>query len=173
MTLHCSRSKKNKINDKEYDCVPYDRKIDLPVYQKTAKGQYRKTRRSVLVREIIILREDGGQTAIVTNRLDMDTVTIAGTLFRRWSQENFFKYLVAMYDFDHICVYRKEKVNDAVDHPNPEYVQLNKKIKTIRQRIGTILGIAFDKVADSVFLQSIGKIHGRLSPRKRPLHGNL
>jgi transposase-like protein len=160
------KKQKTTINGKEYDYAPYDRQIKMPVYQKNSKGQYRKTQRLVSVREIIILREDGGQTAIVTSRKDLDAVTVADTLFRRWSQENFFKYLVAMYDFDHVCVYRKEKVSKGGDHPNPEYVQLTKTIKTIRRRIGTILGVAFDKVSDSEFLQSIEKIGGNLSPLK-------
>ena len=92
----------------------------MAVYQKNSKGQYRKTGRCLNVREIILLRKDGGQTHLVTSRTDLDAVTVASYLFNRWTQENYFQYSKATYNLDHICVYKVNKVNPSTDHPNPE-----------------------------------------------------
>ena len=82
------KKKKTKINGKDYEYAPYDHSIDMAVSQKNSKGQYRKTRRCLNVREIIILRKDGGQTQVGTSRSVFDPVTVASTLFKRWTQEN-------------------------------------------------------------------------------------
>jgi len=143
------KKKKTRINGKDYDYAPYDHSIEMAVYQKNSKGQYRKTGRGLKVREIIILRKDGGQTHLVTSRTDLDPVTVAATLFKRWTQENYFQYSKAIYDLDHVCVYKVKKVNPSTDHPNPEHVRLTKTLKTIRQRIGRIIGIAYEKLSEN------------------------
>ena len=45
------------------------------------------------LRQITVLREDGRQTVIVTNRTDLTAVEVVRRLFRRWRQENYFKYM--------------------------------------------------------------------------------
>ena len=45
------------------------------------------------LRQVTILREDGRQTQILTNRTDLEAVEVAYRIFNRWRQENFFKYL--------------------------------------------------------------------------------
>ncbi len=159
------KEKKTTINGRDYDYEPYERSIEMPIYQRTSKGQYRKTKRCVNVREIIIRRKDGGQTHIVTNRTDLKSTVVASTLFKRWTQENYFKYSEAKYDLDHICVYKVKKVNPNTDHPNPKHVQLTKTIKTIRQRIGAIIGIAFEKLSEEDLNVSTNQF-GELSPKK-------
>ena len=51
-------------------------------------------------REIRRLSADGHQTSIITTNEQISTSTVAGRMFGRWSQENFFRYLIADYDFD-------------------------------------------------------------------------
>ena len=159
------KEQKTRINGKDTDYAPYDHHIEMAVYQKNSKGQYRKTRRCLNVREIIILRKDGGQTHLVTSRNDLDPVTVASTLFKRWTQENYFQYSKATYDLDHVCVYKVNKVNPVTDHPNPEHVRLTKTLKTIRQRIGAIIGIAYEKISEKNLSISTNQFQ-KLSPKK-------
>ncbi len=159
------KEQKTKINDKDYEYAPYDHRIEMAVYQKNSKGQYRKTRRCLNIREIIILRKDGGQTHLVTSRIDLDPVAVASTLFKRWTQENYFKYSKAMYDLDHVCVYKVKKINSHTDHPNPEFTQLTKSITKIRQRIGAILGTAYENLSENDLLISSNRLEA-LSSKK-------
>ena len=159
------KKQKTKINGKDYDYAPYDHRIEMPIYQKNSKGKYRKTNRCLNVREIVILRKDGGQTHLVTSRNDLDAVTVASTLFKRWTQENYFQYSKATYDLDHVCVYKVNKVNPSTDHPHPEHVRLTKILKTIRQRIGAIIGIAYEKISEKNLNISSNQFQ-KLSPKK-------
>jgi hypothetical protein len=159
------KKQKTRINGKDYEYAPYDHCIEMAVYQKNSKGQYRKTGRCLNVREIIIRRKDGGQTHLVTSRTDLNPVLIASTLFKRWTQENYFQYSKDMYDLDHICVYKVNKVNPSTDHPNPEYVRLTKSLKTIRQRIGAITGMAYEKFSENDWTISTNQFQ-KLSPKK-------
>ena len=45
------------------------------------------------MRQITVLREDGRQINILTNRDDLPALEVVMSLFRRWRQENFFKYM--------------------------------------------------------------------------------
>ena len=163
--LSLFKERETKINGKDYNYEPYDHSIEMAVYQKNSKGQYRKTGRDLKVREIIILRKDGGQTHLVTSRTDLDPVTVASTLFKRWTQENYFQYSKAMYDLDHVCVYKVNKVHPGTDHPNPEQVRLTKTLKTIRQRIGAIIGVAYEKLSENDLAVSTNQFQ-KLSPKK-------
>ena len=136
------------INGKECTHAPYEREIDLGVYERKANGTYRKTGRTVKVREVIVRREDGGQTAIVTSRRDLSAACTAELIFSRWTQENYLKYAIAEYNLDHLCVYGTEAVSAEIDHPNPEYVELEKTVKSIRRQIATLARVQLDEMTD-------------------------
>ena len=147
------------INGKEYAHAPYERKIELPVYEKRANGTYRKTKRTVKLREVIVRRDDGGQTAIVTSRRDLSAVCVAEMIFSRWTQENYLKYAIEEYNLDHLCVYGTEKVSAEIDHPNPEYVKLEKSVKTIRRQIATIARVQLDDMTDRELYRPDERFH--------------
>ncbi len=152
--LSCFEKKKTVINGKKYEYVPYVREVTLSVYEKK-DGRSRKTKRTVTLREIIIRRRDDGQTAILTSRRDLAPEVVAGILFDRWSQENYFKYMLAEYNLDHLCVYGSMSLSSDIDHPNPDYRRLEKNLKKIKQRIAAVLsrdlvGLADDDLARAV-----------------------
>lgn len=136
------------INGKQYAHAPYEREIALAVCERKANGTYRKTKRTVEVREVVVRRDDDGQTAIVTSRRDLSAARVAETIFSRWTQENYLKYTIEEYDLDHLCIYGTEKVSAEIDHPNPEYVKLEKTIRSIRQQIATIARVQLDDMTD-------------------------
>ena len=56
-------------------------------------------------------------------------------MFCRWSQENFFKYLIADYDFDKMVQYGTQSIDENKKIVNPEYRKITYKIKKIREKI--------------------------------------
>ena len=136
---------KTKINAKRYDYQPYEHDIKLDIYeskQSKTGNEYRAcTGRTVDIREIRILREDRGQTAILTNltKEEMSAIETAGNLFSRWTQENFLKYMIKEYNLDHLCCYGTESLDPSIDHPNPEYSRLVKQSGELSKKIGALL----------------------------------
>lgn len=56
-------------------------------------------------------------------------------MFSRWSQENFFKYLIADYYFDKMIQYGTETIDETSKIVNPEYRKITHKIKKITEKI--------------------------------------
>ena len=164
---------KTKINEKIYDYQPYEHTIELEVYEtrqsKTGNEYRASTGRIVRLREIRILRKDGGQTAILTNlaKEEMSAVEIAGNLFSRWTQENFLKYMIKEYNLDHLCCYGTEPIDPAIDHPNPEYTKLVKQSGDLSKKIGALLG----KKAETLTGDNIEKARQELEKLKKNSDG--
>jgi hypothetical protein len=85
-------------------------------------------------REIRKLAESGHQTAIITTHPIMKIYTIAMYMFNRWTQENFFKYMMANYNFDQIIEYGTEAVNPEFQVVNPTYRKYNNQLKKLREK---------------------------------------
>lgn len=79
------------------------------------------------LRQITVLRDDGRQTVIVTNRTDLTAVEVVRRLFRRWRQENYFKYMDAEFALDALVEYGVEDVAAAATRPNPERKRVAKQ----------------------------------------------
>lgn len=99
--------------------------------QETILGSYR-------FREIRRLGEQGHQTAIVTTHPTLETAYIAGRMFGRWSQENFFRYMIQDYDFDKMVSFGTEPVDPDKEIVNPEYRKLTHQLKKLREKIQRI-----------------------------------
>jgi hypothetical protein len=87
------------------------------------------------LRQITVLREDGRQTAIVTNRTDLTAVEVVQRLFRRWRQENYFKYMEAEFALDALVEYGVEEVSPEVTRPNPERKRVGKEVRQAREEV--------------------------------------
>jgi len=146
------------INNRQYDYKPYERETELTVCRTDSKGRRQRTRRSVQLREIAIRRKDNGITHVITSRRDLEAIRICGILFGRWTQENFFKYMLSTYNLDHLYTYRTSSVPKEIEHPNPEYTQLEKQQRKIRRRIAAILGRKLDDIAENN-LQELANLH--------------
>lgn len=148
------------INKRTYKYAPHERECEVPVYTTAESGRRSKSGQVVKLREIIIRREDGGFTHVITTRRDLDKGATCGTLFSRWTQENFFKYMIATYNLDHLYTYQAKNVPDDIDHPNPEYTQLTSTKKKIRHKIAVLLGKELDNIAANK-LDNLLEIHSR------------
>jgi hypothetical protein len=89
-------------------------------------------------REIRRKSESGHQTSIITTHPTLETTVIAGRMFARWSQENFFRYLIQDYDFDKMITFGTESIDPEKEVVNPEYRRLTHQLKKLREKIQRI-----------------------------------
>jgi transposase len=84
------------------------------------------------LRQITMLRADGRQTVLVTNRSDLTAVEVVQRLFRRWRQENYFKYMEAEFALDALVEYGVEDVSPELTRPNPARKRVGKERQQAR-----------------------------------------
>ena len=65
----------------------------------------------------------------------LETNLIAGRMFGRWCQENFFRYLIGDCDFDKMTSFGTESIDLDKEVVNPEYRKLTHQIKKTREKI--------------------------------------
>lgn len=82
------------------------------------------------LREIRKLTDSGQQTSILTTNFQAPLAPLAVSLFARWSQENFFRYMREHYGLDHLIEYGTEPVPDAIEVVNPEWRKLDSQIRS-------------------------------------------
>jgi hypothetical protein len=82
------------------------------------------------LREIRKLTDSGHQTSILTTNFEAPMTTLAVSLFARWSQENFFRYMREHYGLDHLIEYGTEPIPDAISVVNPAWRKLDGQIRS-------------------------------------------
>jgi hypothetical protein len=102
------------------------------------------------MREIRKISENGHQTSIITTMRQATSAVLAGKMFSRWSQENFFRYLVQDYDLDRMTQYGVEEVNPQAEVVNPSYRNLAYRIKKKREKLARVKAKLFAKIEDNL-----------------------
>ena len=87
------------------------------------------------VTEVRRLTETGHQTAIICTARRLGTLVIAGRMFSRWCQENFFAYMMKHYDIDGLIQYGIESVPGTLSVINPVWRNLDKAVKSARRMV--------------------------------------
>ena len=82
------------------------------------------------VREVRKRSEGGHQTAMISTDYRTPTTKLAADMFARWSQENFFKYAREHFGLDRLADYRTEAIPDTIKVINPEYREVESKIRS-------------------------------------------
>ena len=93
---------------------------------------------SMPVAEVRRLTETGHQTAIITTARSLINIVIAGQMFSRWCQENFFAYMMKHYDFDGLIQYGAESLPGTLRVVNPVWRKLDKEVKAARRAVRKI-----------------------------------
>ena len=136
------QKEKTTIGRRTYEYAPYEKTVSINIYSETEnkKGNTvrRKTKRTLDLREIRIVREDERQTSILTSisARQMDAITVAETLFNRTgSQENYFRYMRQEFRLDATAIYDTDAIDDIeLTHPHPAYIKLEKKQSKVREK---------------------------------------
>jgi hypothetical protein len=111
----------------------------------TMKLSERGTRLSnnLWVREIRKLTDSGHQTAMLTTNFAAPMPVLAASMFARWCQENFFRYMREHYGLDRLVEYGTEAVPDITTVVNPQWRRLDSQVRSKtgqRQRLHAKFG---------------------------------
>lgn len=87
-----------------------------------------------LFREVRCLTETGHQTSVITTHPSIDNATIAGAMFNRWAQENFFKYMISDFSFGHIITYGADIIDEKKEVTNPLYRKKTYQVKKEKEK---------------------------------------
>ena len=109
--------------------------------EKKGKGKRPKARKQYLwMREVRVLRDDGRQTSILTNREDLSAAMVPYRMFYRWRQENYFKYAEEEFALDALVEYGVEELPEATDRRNPQWLRLTRRLKEARVEVTRLQG---------------------------------
>jgi len=86
--------------------------------------------KDVWVREIRKLTDTGHQVSILTTNFEVPMTSIAAHMFARWSQENFFQYMMQHFAIDRLVDYQTGRADETAQVVNPAYRKLEQEIKT-------------------------------------------
>jgi Transposase protein len=83
----------------------------------------------VWLREIRKRSSDGHQTPILATDFISDAPLLAGAMFSRWSQENFFRYMREHYALDRLVDYSLDKIPETTRVVNPTHRRLDGQVR--------------------------------------------
>lgn len=103
----------------------------------TMKLAERGTRLSngLWVREVRKLTDSGHQVPLISTSYQGETSPLAGAMFARWSQENFFRYAIQHFDLDRLAGYMVEPVDETMKVVNPAWRAADAKVRTARGKL--------------------------------------
>jgi transposase len=88
------------------------------------------------VREVRKLTDSGHQTSLISTAFGQSALENAGQMFSRWSQENFFRYMMEHYEIDALSEYGTEVITET-NRPvvNPERRQLDRDCRSVQSKL--------------------------------------
>lgn len=123
-----NKNVKEEWTDEEFieytEELPNGEKNKIMLAERAVLLQSKTTSKKIWVREIRKKSESGHQTSILTTNYILTTLLIGIYMFARWSQENFFKYIIENFGIDYLVSYMKRKIADTSMLVNPEYRDL-------------------------------------------------
>jgi hypothetical protein len=81
------------------------------------------------VREIRHRDNRGHQTSVITTDFTSAMDRVAASMFARWCQENFFKYMLEHYGLDRLIEYGTEPIPDSTRVVNPSCRKLDSQVR--------------------------------------------
>ena len=114
---------------KEKDVVVAGKKQKMKIAEKKIKIE------GLELREIRKLSKSGKQTAIYTTNYVLSAEELAGKMFSRWSQENYFKYMMRDYDIDHLIEYAHTPLDKNIEVVNLSYRNCTKILEKTRAKL--------------------------------------
>lgn len=131
------------VSDKWADEEFTSQKGQLPIgeeqgFEMAERGvllQTKGSKKKIWAREIRRKTGSGHQTSIITTNYMLSTIMIGLYMFARWSQENFFKYVMQNFGIDTLVSFYKEKISDTTVLINPVYRELEGEQKKLTSKL--------------------------------------
>ena len=87
---------------------------------------------------LVVRKKSEKQTFILTNDFERTVPQIATLMFNRWSQENFFKYMVREYHLDSLMSYLAEESSEVIMVTNPARGENRRMKKELEKKLGQL-----------------------------------
>ena len=98
------------------------------------------------VREVRKLTESGAQVSLISTHLRLDARALAASLFARWAQENFFRYMRQHYALDALAERGSEAIPDTEMTVNPAWRTLHHEVRkqnaALQREIARFAGVS-------------------------------
>ena len=94
-----------------------------------------KNAQVIWVRQIRRLMPDSRQVAFVTNNFSVSLERVAGAMFSRWSQENFFKYMKREFGLGKLSSYDLVDLDPETSVVNPRWREMKREYERLRGRL--------------------------------------
>ena len=94
---------------------------------------------SLWVREIRKRAQSGRQTAVIATDFQSDAPRVAGAMFSRWSQENYFKYARQHFGLDRLADHCTDAIPDTVCVVNPAWRALDSELRKANVSLSRLL----------------------------------
>ena len=91
------------------------------------------------VREIRKRTARGHQTAVLSTDFQSQSPQLAGSMFSRWSQENYFRYARGRFALDRLADYGTDVIPDTLRLVNPAWRELDGKLRKANATLSRVL----------------------------------
>ncbi len=118
--------------------LPFGNEKTIELAERGVLLQNKGSKKKIWAREIRKKSKSGHQTSIITTNFKLSIIMIGLYMFARWSQENFFKYMMQEFGIDTLVSYIKEKISDTSVLVNPEYRALENIRRKLTSKLNTV-----------------------------------
>ena len=127
---------------------------------------------SIPVIEVRKLGKSGHQTVVMSTALPLVAPVVAGRMFARWCQENFFAYRMPHFDIDGLVQYGAEELPGTVQVVNPAWRVLEQQVRQTRGQLRT-LEVQAGRIAidEGVDIHPRAELHQRMQQVQADLLG--
>lgn len=87
------------------------------------------------VKEARKLTEEGHQVSLIATAYGLEPSQLGGSLFSRWCQENFFRYMMEHFALDLLSEYKNEPVHDTTKVVNPQWRQWERQRNSLQSKL--------------------------------------
>lgn len=134
-----NKNVKDKWPDEEFSTykgkLPTGQQQEIELAERGVLLENKLSKKKIWVREVRKKSKSGHQTSIITTNYLLPIIMIGLYMFSRWSQENFFKYMMQHFGIDTLVSYLKEKISETDMLINPAYRTLESQLKRITTKL--------------------------------------
>ena len=92
-------------------------------------------KKAIWMREVRKLTESGHQTSLISTAFGLPHTQLAARMFSRWSQENFFGYMMEHFDIDMVLEYGTTEFPETEKVVNPAWRQLDRSRNSVQNKL--------------------------------------
>jgi len=134
-----NKNVKDLWEEKEFseyeEILPTGEKQIIHLAERGVLLQKQGSQKKIWAREVRKKTKSGHQTSIITTNYLLSIIMIGVYMFARWSQENFFKYMMENFGIDTLVSYKKEKLSDTTQLINPLFRELDGQQKKLTSKL--------------------------------------